>query len=100
MLELAQTQLQKWARCSTAVFPKMFTFREKLSQAPPVPEEYNVTPPTPKITSPPLVAAVYNKLTGSGGGWCVSIECPAYLAPALCIFCLLSVVFSSISCHP
>jgi hypothetical protein len=68
MLELAQPQLQKWARCSTAVFPKMFTFREKLSQVPPVPEYYNVKPHPPlRNVSPPRVSTVYNKLTGGAG---------------------------------
>jgi hypothetical protein len=43
--ELAQPQLQKWARCSTTVFPKIFMFREKLSEVSPVPEDYNITPP-------------------------------------------------------
>jgi hypothetical protein len=51
----------------------MFTFREKLSQVPPVPEDCNVMPLSPRIASPPLVATVYNKLTGGGGGWYVSI---------------------------
>jgi hypothetical protein len=45
----------------------MFTFKEKLSQVPPVPEDYNVMPSPPKIISPPCVATVYNKLTGGGG---------------------------------
>jgi hypothetical protein len=72
MLDLAHPQLQKWARCSIAVFPKIFTFREKLSQVPPVPEDYNVTPSLLRIASPPPVATVYNKLTGGGGGWSVS----------------------------
>jgi hypothetical protein len=44
MLELAEPQLQKWARCSTAVFPKMFMFREKLSQVSPVPKDHDFTP--------------------------------------------------------
>jgi hypothetical protein len=34
--ELAQTQPQKGAKCSTAVFPKIFTFREEQSQFSPV----------------------------------------------------------------
>jgi hypothetical protein len=42
--------------------------------------------PPLKNASPPHVATVYNKHTG-GGGY------QAYLAPALCMFCLLSVVF-------
>jgi hypothetical protein len=67
MLDLAHPQLQKWARCSIAVFPKIFTFREKLSQVPPVPEDYNVTLPSPRTTSPSCFAIVYNKLAGDGG---------------------------------
>jgi hypothetical protein len=73
MLELAQPQLQKWAGCSTAVFPKMFMFREKLSQVPPLPNDYNVMAPPPRTAPPPHFATVYNKLTGGGGGWCVYI---------------------------
>jgi hypothetical protein len=68
MLGLTQPQLQKWARCSTAVFPKMFMLRETLSQVPPFPEDHGVTPPLPRIASPPRVATVYNKLSGGGGG--------------------------------
>jgi hypothetical protein len=57
-----------------------------MSRVPPVPENYNVMPP-PRTASPHHVATVYNKLTGGGG-----CEHTAYLAPALCMFCLLSVV--------
>jgi hypothetical protein len=74
MLGLAQPQLQKWARCSTALFPNMFTFREKLSQVPPVPKDYNVTSPPLRIASLSLVVTVHNKLAGGGGGWWVSIR--------------------------
>jgi hypothetical protein len=38
-------------------------------------------------------AAVYNKLAGGGGGYCVfPSECPAHLIPAFCmfVFCFLS----------
>jgi hypothetical protein len=70
-------------------------FREKLSQVPPVPEDYNVMPPPPRITSPPRVATVYNKLAGGGGGWWVSFPAPSLPSPALCMFGLLSVVFST-----
>jgi hypothetical protein len=68
--------VQKWARCSTAVFPLMFTFREKLSQVPLVPQNYNVMPSSPEHCSPPHVASVCYKLTGGRGGWCVSIQAP------------------------
>jgi hypothetical protein len=81
-------------------FPKMFTFREKLSQVPPVPEDYNITSSPPRITSPPCVATVYNKLIGGGGVDVSPSELPAYLAPALCMFYLLSVVFSGIFHRP
>jgi hypothetical protein len=73
----------------------MFTFGEKLSQFPPVPKDHSVMPPPPRNASSPSVATVYNKLTGVQGGYCVSSEHPAYLAPALCTFSLLSVVFSA-----
>jgi hypothetical protein len=55
-------------------FPKMFTFREKLSQVSPDPKDYNVTPPPARIASPPPVTTVYNKFTEGEGGWCVSIQ--------------------------
>jgi hypothetical protein len=95
-LGLAQPQLQKWARCSTAVFPLMFTFREKLSQVPPVPENYNVTSPPPRTASLPCVATVHNKLTGGGEGWCVSIRAHSLPGPSFmhvwssvcCLFCI------------
>jgi hypothetical protein len=54
-------------------FPLMFTFGEKLSQVPPVPEDHGVTPPPPRNASPPHGVTVYNKFTGGGGGWCVYI---------------------------
>jgi hypothetical protein len=60
----------------------MFAFREKLSQVPPVPEDYNVTPPPLRIISPPCVATVYNKLTGGEGGWCVSIRAHSLPGPS------------------
>jgi hypothetical protein len=46
----------------------MFTFRERLQQISPVPEDYNAMPPPQGIASSPHVATVYNKLTGGGGG--------------------------------
>jgi hypothetical protein len=42
---------------------------------------------------------IINVLEVEGAGASPS-EHPAYLAPALCMFDLLSVVFSDISCHP
>jgi hypothetical protein len=58
-LGLAQPQLQKWARCSTDVFPKMFKFRKKLSRVSPVPKDYNATLPAPRTAPQPHVATVY-----------------------------------------
>jgi hypothetical protein len=52
---LVQSQLQKKARCSTAIFPKMFMFREVL----PVPKNYNVTPPLPQELPFHLVLPLY-----------------------------------------
>jgi hypothetical protein len=99
MLELAQPQLQKRARCSSAVFPNMFTFREKQSWVPPAPDNYNVTPPPPRAAVPPRFATVYNKLAGGGGACCVSpSKHLAYLAPALCTFGLLSYLFCISRC--
>jgi hypothetical protein len=74
----------------------MFTFRKKWSQVSPIPENYNATSPSLRTVAPPHFATVYNKLTGGGGGCCVSpTEHLAYLAPALCMFGLLSFVFSA-----
>jgi hypothetical protein len=95
-LELAQPQLQKWARCSTAAFPKMFTCRKKQSQIPPVPNNYNVSPLPPRTAAPSCVVTVYNKLAGGGGGWCVSILVPSLPGPSFvhvwssvcCPFCI------------
>jgi hypothetical protein len=96
MLELAQPQPQKWARCSRAVFPKMFTFREKWSQVPPVSENYNVMLTPLRTAAPPCFATECNKLAGGGGGSCVSAsKCLISLAPVLCMFGLLSVVLSA-----
>jgi hypothetical protein len=99
MLELTQPQLQKWARCSTATFPLMFVFREKLSQVPPVPKYCNVMPPPLRIISLPHVVTLYNKLTGGEGGWCVSINTqPTWPQIYSClIFCLLSFPASPIA---
>jgi hypothetical protein len=63
-------------------FPLMFMFRDKLSQIPPVPKDYNVTSPPPRNASPTRVATIYNKLTGGGGGWCVSIQAPSLPGPS------------------
>jgi hypothetical protein len=72
----------------------MFMFRDKQSQVPPVPKNYNVTLCPPRTAAPPHFVTVYSKLDGGGGGCGVSpSEHPAYLAPALCMFGLLSVVF-------
>jgi hypothetical protein len=74
--------LQAWVGTASAVevgkmqyscFLLMFTFKEKLSQVLPVPKNCNVMPPPLRTSSPPHFATVYDKLTGGGGGWCVSI---------------------------
>jgi hypothetical protein len=95
MLELAQPQLQKWARCSKAVFPLMFTFREKLSQVLLFPR-ITWSHPLSQELHLHLVLPLYiiNSLEVEGAGVSPS-ECPVYLAPALCMFGLLSVVFSA-----
>jgi hypothetical protein len=69
----------QWARCSTAVFPKMFTFKEKV---PSVLKNYHVTPSPLRAASPPHFATVYNKLTGGGDCWCVSIQAPSLPGPS------------------
>jgi hypothetical protein len=51
----------------------MFPFGENLSQVPPVPKDHGVTPPPPRNAALPHVATVYNKCTGGGECWCVSI---------------------------
>jgi hypothetical protein len=43
-LQLAQPQLQKWARGSTAVFPNMFIFRREVLTGPSCSKNYNVIP--------------------------------------------------------
>jgi hypothetical protein len=45
-----------------------------------------------------LLLYIINSLEMEGAGVSPS-EHPAYLAPALCMFGFLSVVFSGISCH-
>jgi hypothetical protein len=73
---LAQPQLQKWARCSKAIFPLMFTFGGKLSQVLHVPEHHYLTHPPLRNASLPHVATEYNKCTGGvcvWEGWFVSI---------------------------
>jgi hypothetical protein len=82
----------------------MFTFREKWSQVPPVPEDYNVTaPPTPHPREMPLhlllLLYIIKALEVEGASLSPS-EHPAYLPPALCMFGLLSVVFFGTSHHP
>jgi hypothetical protein len=57
-------------------------FREKLSQVPPVPEDYSAMPPPLRIASPPRVVTIYNKLTGGGGSWCVFIRVPSLPGPS------------------
>jgi hypothetical protein len=47
----------------------------------------------PRTASPPHFATVYNKLTGGGGAGVCPSECPAYLAPTLCMFGLLCCLF-------
>jgi hypothetical protein len=78
----------------------MFTFGEKLSEVPPVLEAHGVTPPPPRIASPPRVPTVYNKCTGGGGAGVSPSEHSAYLAPALCMFGLLSFCLFYISHCP
>jgi hypothetical protein len=61
----------------------MFMFREKQSQVPLVPENYNITPPLLRTAAPPHFVIVYNKVF-AGGGFCVSpSKAPVYLAQAL-----------------
>jgi hypothetical protein len=78
----------------------MFTFRERLSQVPPVPKNYNVMP-LPQELPLHLILPLYiiNSLEVEVAGVSPS-ECPAYLASALCMFGLLSVVFFCISHCP
>jgi hypothetical protein len=66
-------------------------FREKLSEVPLVSEDYHVMPPPlPPINALHLMLLLYiiNSLEVEGVGVSPS-EHPAYLAPALCMFCLL-----------
>jgi hypothetical protein len=76
-------------------FPKMFTFRAKLSQVSLVAKGYSVMP-LPQELPLHLLLPLYiiNLLEVEGAGVSPSKH-PAYLAPALCMFCLLFVVFSA-----
>jgi hypothetical protein len=57
-------------------------------------------PPPPRNTSPPRVPLyIINSLEVEGAGVSPP-EHPAYLAPTLCMFGLLSVIFFCISLHP
>jgi hypothetical protein len=89
---IAQPQLRKWASTVQLFFPLMFTFGEMLSHVPPVPQDDIVMPPPLRNASLPCVATVYNKLTGGGGCWCVSIT--ASSLPG----CTFTHVLSSVCC--
>jgi hypothetical protein len=73
MLGLAQPQLQKWVRCSTADFSYVYIQREAVTSSS-CSQGLQCSPPSLRNASQPHVATVYNKLTGGGGGWCVSIQ--------------------------
>jgi hypothetical protein len=68
-------------------------FRDKLSQVPPVPKDYNITTSFLRIVSPPPVVMVYNELTGGEGAYGSPSKGPAYLARAFCLFGFMPVVF-------
>jgi hypothetical protein len=73
----------------------MFTFREKLSQVPPVPEIAMSCPSPPELPLHLLLPLyIINSLEVEGAGMSPS-EHQAYLALALCMFCLLYVVFAA-----
>jgi hypothetical protein len=48
-------------------------FREKWAHVPPVPENYNVMPLSPRIAALPHFDTAYNKLAGGGGCCYISI---------------------------
>jgi hypothetical protein len=76
----------------------MYVWREAVT-VPPVPKDHG-PPPPPRNASLPRVATLYNKRTGGGqGAGEPPSKYPAHLAPALCMFYLLSVL-SYISHRP
>jgi hypothetical protein len=91
MLELAWPQLQKWAKCSTVVFPKMFTLRSchslqklRITMSSPLSQEL--------LLHLMLWLYIINSLDMEVAGVSPS-EHPAYLAPALWMFCLVCCLF-------
>jgi hypothetical protein len=81
-------------------FLLIFTFGEKLSQVPPVPEKHSITPPPPINASPPHFMTVYNKCTGGGWGCCVSIWAPSLPGPSFVHVWSSVCCLSYISRHP
>jgi hypothetical protein len=65
----------------------MFTFREKQSQVPPV---HHASSPENCLSTVYIINLLEVEVAGVSPS-----KCPAYLAPALCVFGLLSVVFSA-----
>jgi hypothetical protein len=65
-------------------------FREKLSQVPPAPKDYNITSPLPKI-SPYVEFYIINLLEVEGTGVSPSEHPPTWPQFYAClVFCLLS----------
>jgi hypothetical protein len=100
MLGLAQPQLLKWARCSTGVFLRCLCSKRSRHRILLFPR-ITMSRPLPRESPLHLVLRLYikNSLEVEEAGVSPS-EHPAYLAPALHMFGLLSVVFSGISHHP
>jgi hypothetical protein len=75
MLELAQPQLQKWARCSTAVFTLNVYVQREAATASSCSRGLQCHAPSRWELPLHLMLPLYiTKLTGGEGGWCVSIQ--------------------------
>jgi hypothetical protein len=88
---LAQPLLQKWARCSTAVFSfNVYIRREAVT--------VSHSPLPPRNASLPRVSTVYNKCTG-GGGWAVvspSVRTsPSFMRVLSDVYCLFYISHGS-----
>jgi hypothetical protein len=85
MLGLAQPQLQKWARCSTAVFSFNIHIQREAVTSSSCSQGLQYHAPPPSIAFPPHVATVYNKLTRGGAP---SLPGPSFMHVLSSVCCL------------
>jgi hypothetical protein len=81
MLELAQPQLQMWARCRTTVFSFNVCIQREAVMRSSYSQGLQCHAPSPENYLSTLYATVYNKLTGGDRDWCVSIHAPSLPGP-------------------